>query len=149
MNNNRSTMTRQTMTTDQYTKRLASLCLRSGLAGIPKDELDQHILLKSVTLLIGTGGKYTEQQISEKLELWLSDVCVIKNFDRVNLRRWMIDAGYLTRNSNGTDYQVAQPAPRPELFEPAIDQINVIETIRAAREEMERRKQAFLEKSRG
>jgi hypothetical protein len=43
--------------------------------------------------------------------------------------------------------QVAQPAPRAELFEAAVDQIDILETIQAAQEEMERRKQACIEKA--
>ena len=140
-------MNTQKMTSEQFTKRLANLCLRSGLAGMPKDEMDQHILLKSAALLVGTTGTLTEKEITEKLEVWLTQVCVIKNFDRVTLRRWMVDAGYITRSSNGTSYQVPAAGPRPELFDETIDQLNILETIQAAREEMERRKQAYLAKS--
>ena len=139
----------QKITSEQFTKRLANLCLRSGLAGMPKDEADQHILLKSAALLVGTSAPLTEKEVTEKLQVWLTQVCVIKNFDRVTLRRWMVDMGYLTRSSNGTSYQVAQPGPLPELFDAAVDQIDVLETIQAAREEMARRKQAFLAKSQG
>jgi len=139
----------QIITSEQFTKRLVSLCLRSGLSGMPKDEADQHILLKSVVLLVGDPGPLTEKEITEKLQVWLTQVCVIKNFDRVTLRRWLVDTGYLTRSSNGTSYQVAKPGPFQDLFEMSVDQIDILETIQAAREEMERRKKAYLEKSRG
>ena len=141
--------TLEKMTAEQFSKRLANLCLRSGLAGMPKDEMDQHVLLKSVVLMVPAAGALSEMEINEKLQAWLSQVCVIKNFDRVTLRRWLVDTGYLTRSSNGAAYQVAQPAPRADLFEASVDQIDVLGTIQAAREEMERRKQAFLAKSRG
>jgi hypothetical protein len=134
---------------EQFSKRLVNLCLRSGLTGMPKDEADQHILLKSAVLHIHASGELTEKEINDKLQDWLSRVCEIKNFDRVTLRRWLVDTGYLTRNSNGTSYQVAVPAPRPDLFETSVDEIDVLETIQSAREEMERRKQAYLAKSRG
>ena len=137
----------QPMTSEQYTKRLASLCLKSGLGGMPKDEMDQHILLKSAALLVGTGSKLTEKEVTDQLQVWLTQVCVIKNFDKVTLRRWLIDTGYITRNNNGTEYQVANPAPRPELFDPSIDQLDPVEVIRSARDEMERRKQAFMAKA--
>ncbi len=139
--------TPQTMTSEQFTKRLVNLCLKSGLAGMPKDEADQHLLLKSAALLMGTTGALTEKEVNDKLQLWLTQVCVIKNFDRVTLRRWMVDTGYLTRSSNGATYQVAQPGPRPELFDASVEAIDPIETISAAREEQERRKQAFLAKA--
>lgn len=138
----------QAVSAEQFIKRLVNLCLRSGLGGMPKDEADQHILLKSAVLLIQAEGPLTEKQINETLETWLTRVCVIKNFDRVTLRRWLVDTGYLSRNSDGTGYQVARPGPKPGLFEESVDQIDVLETIRAAKEEQERRKQAFLDKTR-
>ena len=139
----------QNITQEQFTKRLVNLCLRSGLAGMPKDETDQHILLKSAVNLIHTSDPLSEKEINEKLQAWLTQVCVIKNFDRVTLRRWLVDTGYLTRNNDGTGYQVAQPGPRPDLFDATVDQIDVVQAILSAREEMERRKQAYLAKSKG
>jgi len=139
----------QKLTSEQFSKRLINLCLRSGLGGMPKDELDQHILLKSAALMIPSTNPLTEGEINEYLELWLTQVCVIKNFDRVTLRRWMVDSGYLTRSSNGAAYEINSPGPQPEWFDSAVDQIYVLETIRAAKEEAERRKQAFLAKQNG
>ena len=137
----------QKMNSEQFTKRLVNLCLRSGLVGMPKDEADQNILLKSAALLVNTSGSLSEKEINEKLQLWLLQVCQIKFFDHVTLRRWMVDAGYLTRSNDGTGYQVAAPGPRPDLFDNSVDQINPLAAISSAREEIERRKQAFLAKA--
>ena len=134
------------MNRDQFCKRLTNLCLRSGLGGMPKDEADQHILLKSAALLL-PAGTLSEKDVTERLQVWLSEVCVIKNFDRVTLRRWLVDSGYLLRSSNGASYQVAEPAG--ERFDASVNAVDVIETIRAAREEMEERKRAFLAKAKG
>lgn len=135
------------ITSEQFVKRLVNLCLCSGLSGMPKDETDQHILLKSVILLVGNAGPLTEKEVNDHLQVWLTQICVIKNFDRVTLRRWLVDTGYLTRDGLGTSYQIVQPGPRPSLFDPAVDQIDVVATLQAARDEMERRKQAYLAKS--
>lgn len=139
----------QKITREQFTKRLVNLCLRSGLAGMPKDEADQHILLKSAVRLVQSSGPLSEKEINETLQVWLTKVCVIKNFDRVTLRRWLVDTGYLTRNNDGTGYQVAGPGARPDLFEASVDEIDILETLRSAREEMEARKQAYLAKAKG
>lgn len=139
----------QKMSGEQFSKRLVNLCLRSGLAGMPKDEADQQILLKSAVLLLPPSGILGEQEVNQKLQGWLTQVCVIKNFDRVTLRRCLVDAGYLTRSSDGTSYQVVQSGPHPDLFDPSVDQIDILGTIQTARDEQQRRKQAFLEKSRG
>jgi hypothetical protein len=135
------------LTADQFSKRLVELCLRSNLAGIPKKDLDQQILLKSAVLLIDSSGVFTEKEISARLEIWVRDVCQIQNFDRVSLRRWLVDSGYLTRSSDGAAYQIAQPGPRPELFAPEIDHLDVIQVLSSARVEIARRKQEFMQKS--
>lgn len=137
----------QTITSEQFCQRLANLCLRSGLAGMPKDETDQHILLKSATLLFKSSGPFSEKEINETLQVWLTQVCAIQFFDRVTLRRWLVDTGYLTRSSDGATYQVI--GSQPGRFEPGVDQIDLLKTLQDAREEMERRKQAFLEKAKG
>lgn len=138
----------QTINREQFIRRLVNLCLRSGLGGMPKDELDQHILLKSAALLMRPGAALTEKTVNETLQVWLDQVCAIKNFDRVTLRRWMVDAGYLARTTDGTSYQVAQPANRPGLFDAEVDQVDVAAEIAHARDAMERKKQAFLAQQR-
>lgn len=49
------------ITSEQFSKRLVNLCLLSGLSGMPKDEIDQHILLKSAILLFGNASPLTEK----------------------------------------------------------------------------------------
>jgi hypothetical protein len=138
-----------TVTRDQFIRRLTNLCVRSGLAGFPKDDTDQHILFKSALLILGGAPAFSEKEINDRLALWTLQVCEIKNFDRVTLRRYLIDAGYLTRSSDGATYHIAQPGPRPGYFDASIDQVDVVETIRSAREEAARRKAEYLNKSKG
>ena len=135
------------ITSELFSKRLAALCLRSGLASMPKDENDQHILLKSAVLLFKSAGPFSEKEINDQLQTWLTQVCVIKLFDRVTLRRWLVDMGYLARSSDGAAYQIH--VPQPSRFEADVDQIDILKTLQAAREEMERKKQAFLEQAKG
>jgi hypothetical protein len=138
----------QTITRDRFCKRLAELCLRSGMPDFPKDNLDRQILLKSAALLVGnTGALYNEKEINEKLQLWLLKVCQIPHFDHVTLRRYLVDAGYLLRSSDGGQYQVVQPGGLAPLFEPDVEQLDVIKVIQDAREEIARRKREYMEKS--
>ncbi len=137
-----------TITTEQYTRRLVNLCLR-GLAGIPKDQSDQHILMKSATMSIGITGPLTEKELTNHLQAWLDVVKAGHDLDRVSLRRWLVDNGYLIRDSLGTQYKVAQPGPDAALFEPAIEQLDTAAILQAAREEMERKKQAYLQNAKG
>jgi hypothetical protein len=136
------------ITTEQYTRRLVNLCLR-GLAGIPKDQSDQHILMKSAAMSINVTGPLTEKELTNRLQNWLTVVKAGNDLDRVSLRRWLVDNGYLTRDSLGTQYEVAQPGPHAALFEPDIEQLDTAAILQAAREEMERKKQAYLQKAKG
>ena len=139
----------QPVTQDQFIKRLTNLCLRSGLAGFPKDDLDQQILLKSAILLVGSGDAFSEKEINEKLEIWVTRVCPIQFFDRVTLRRYLVDSGYLIRSSDGARYQVAQPGPRPGFFDAAVEQLDILQVLQSARDEIERKKREYLSKAKG
>jgi hypothetical protein len=139
--------TKQTITKAHFTRRLAELCLKSGLSDFPKDEIDRHILLKSAVLMIGPAGNLTEKEINARLENWVDEVSQIKNLDRTTLRRSLVDAGYLKRASDGSSYQIAQPGPRPDMFEADIDLLDIPQVIADAREETARRKREYLEKA--
>jgi hypothetical protein len=137
-----------TITTEQYTQRLVNLCLR-GLAGIPKNQSDQHILMKSAAMSIGVTGPQSEKELTNRLQAWLDVVKAGNDLDRVSLRRLLIENGYLTRDSLGMQYEVSQPGPYAALFEPAIEQLDTAAILHAAREEMERKKQAYLQNAKG
>jgi len=95
MNNN------QPLTRDIFIKRLTNLCLRSGLTGFPKDELDQHILLKSAVLVIGKTDNAGEQEINEKLKRWINEVAQIDKMDHGTVRRGANRAGTPSRGLMG------------------------------------------------
>ena len=132
---------------DHFTKRLVDLCLRSGLSGFPKDDVDQHILLKSAVLTFDQSGTYTEQEINAGLQHWINEVTQMKGIDHGTLRRWLIDAGYLTRSKDGSSYQVSPSGNRAYSFDAAIEQVDVAGVIQSGREEIERRKREYMEKS--
>lgn len=139
----------QPISSEYFMKRLADLCLRSGLAGFPKNDVDQHILLKSAAVTLGQPVGFSEKELNEKLEHWVKHIGQIKNIDRITLRRRLVDTGYLTRNKDGTMYQIAKPGPQTVRFEKAIDQLDILEVLTAAREETVRKKREYLEKSSG
>jgi hypothetical protein len=137
----------QTVTRDYFVKRVAELCLRSGMSSFPKDDLDRHILYKSAVLAFAADAVFAEREVTARLETWVRDVSQIKNIDGVTVRRYLIDAGYLTRSKDGTQYRVARPGPQPPFYDESIDSVDVLEVIESARAEIERRKQAYLKKT--
>ena len=136
--------TDQPITREYFIKHLVNLCLRSGLSGFPKDDVNQHILLKSVVLSIGKSGAFTEQEINEELKYWINHIGQIKDIDHITLRRRLVDAGYLTRNKDGSCYQVSQLEPGPPFFDETIEHIEILEVIETAREEIARRKRKYV-----
>ncbi len=111
----------QTVTREYFVKRVAELCLRSGMSSFPKDDLDRHILFKSAVLAFAADAVFTEREVTARLESWVRDVSQIKNIDGVTLRRYLIDAGYLTRSKDGTQYRVAHPGPQPPFYDETIE----------------------------
>lgn len=141
-------MSAETLITREYfIKRFAALCLRSGMTGFPKDELDQHILLKSIVLTIDPSGTYTQQEIDEKIKYWINRISQIQKLDHSSVRRWLVDGGHLTRNADGSCYQVVVTRSRPPFFEEAVAQIDLLEVVKTAQEEIAKKKLAYLEKS--
>lgn len=128
------------ITAEDFSSRLIDLCLKSGLTGLPRKARDRHILLKSVVLTLNADRRYTEDNIDDRLQFWLTDIARSIDLDRVSLHRWLVDEHYLEREKDGSAYWVAPSGPSHELFEPEIDAIDVYETIGAGLKTIRQRK---------
>jgi hypothetical protein len=137
----------QTVTAQTFIKRLVNLCLRSGLTGFPKDELDQHILLKSAALTLDRSAVYSEAEINDKLKTWIDQIVRLEGIDHGTLRRGLVDSGYLSRDKIGSAYQVSQPSS--VTYDDSIEAIDPQQVLEDARREIEERKRAYLEKAKG
>jgi hypothetical protein len=137
----------QFVTKEMFEKKVADLCLKNGMSGLPKDELDQHILLKSMVITFGKVDQISEKEVNEKLGAWINKVSLIKDLDPVTLRRRLVDTGYLVRSNDGSTYQIAETDPYQPGYDPEIDGVDIAEVVRLKKEEVERRKQEFLAKS--
>lgn len=136
------------ITKEVFVKRLVDLCVRSGMKEFPKSEMDQHILFKSMMITMGTGVTYTEKEINQKLSNWIDEVGgKLEMVDFGTLRRWLVDNGYLTRNREGSAYQVAVPGPASPVFEDAVSSVDPVEAVVNGRAEIERRKREYMEKA--
>jgi hypothetical protein len=131
---------------ETFIKRFTDLGLRKGAPGLPKDETDQHILLKSIVVSFGPAAGLSEQQVNEKLANWLANYSQIADLDHVTLRRRLVDTGYLVRSSDGTRYEVAATGQYMPTFDPPVDDVDLGALLAAGRAEIERRKQAFMAK---
>jgi hypothetical protein len=130
--------------TAEFKNRLAVLCLRGGGGGFPRKQRDQYILFKSVTLMLETKRDYTEAELNECLAKWLSQVGRTVEVGQVRLRRYGVDAGYLTRDRAGRRYRV-NPDQRAGLFEAGIEEINPVAVVEEAYREAAERNREYLE----
>lgn len=137
-------MRQQVITRDQFEREIVKLLLRGGLSDLPKKPLAQYVLLKSVMLHLGPVAGMSEQEVNERLDAWRATVADGDAPDHATLRRGLIDGGFLMRSSDGASYGRDPAGPRLWQFEPAVDEVDVPALLAAAREEAERRRQAYL-----
>ena len=128
------------ITTGEFQRRIAALCLGGVGPSLPRRRRDRHILLKSVALLLGHGGSYTEARINAVLKAWLEAMGPSVRLDHVSLRRHLIDEGYVVRDRAGRTYEVCPSQASSGLFEPALEHVDPLESVRTARAEREERR---------
>lgn len=100
-------MSADVITRDEFTRRLAELCI-GGSSGLPRRSRDLHILLASATLWMDTGAIYSEAEVNAGLSRWLEAGCPSLGIDVVTLRRELVDRLYLDRDDSGTHYSPGQ-----------------------------------------
>jgi hypothetical protein len=112
---------------------------------LPKKHSDQHILFKSIVLMLDTERDYSESELNQAIEHWLEHVGQAIEIDHVTLRRHLVDEGYLIRDRAGVSYSVDAEA-RGELFAPGINAIDPIAVLEEAKKRIEERKRRYMGK---
>ena len=110
---------------------------------IPRKRRQLHVLLKSVVLLLEPKQDYSERQINDTLKKWLDTVGKPLEIDYVNLRRRLVDEGYLIRDRAGRHYHVDE-GNMDSVFEQAVNAINPLVVIEEAEQRRAARKREFL-----
>ncbi len=129
----------------EFKNRLAVLCLSGGGRGFPRKHRNQQILFKSMALMLETNQDYTEGELNECLQEWLSQVGKTIELDHVTLRRHLVDAGYIPRDLAGKRYRVVPEQPSG-LFEAGIAEVDPVTIVEAASQEAEEQKREYLKK---
>ena len=128
------------ITVDEFTSRLAAICLSQGGSGLPRRHQDRHILFRSVTLTLDPGRSYSESDLNLALTEWLDSIGQAIAIDHVSLRRYLVDEGYLVRDLAGVSYRVGAEVIA-ENFEPETNAIDPAAVLAEARRLREERKQ--------
>lgn len=129
---------------DEFTRCLEALYLSQGGSGLPRRRLDRDILLGSIVLSLATDRTYTEPEVNQALRAWSLGIGQTIDLDYVSLRRYLVDDGYLVRDSAGTTYRVGMEVIA-ERFEPVIAALDPVALIAAAQERRQQRKRRYQE----
>ncbi|MDX1664179.1 MAG: DUF2087 domain-containing protein [Candidatus Promineifilaceae bacterium] len=128
----------------EFRERLQTLLVRGG-GSWPREPRDQHILLKSIVMRFDPARAYTEQEVNEELLAWREEIGQSVHDDHVKLRRYLVDAGYMTRDRAGRSYRV-DAVRAAEQFEAEVEAVDPVAVVEDALRQAEARKQAFLRK---
>jgi hypothetical protein len=126
-----------------FNRRLGDLCLRSGLSGLPRDEVSRHVLFTSMVAGLPVDAALDQAAVNERLARWI-DTAGIKELDHVMLRRYLVDAGYLSRRADGSNYRVVGEPPGRPPCETGVADVDLAGVLQARREEVARRKAEYL-----
>lgn len=71
---------------------------------------DFDILLLSLRCEFSATREFSEREVNDKLHQWLQSTGAMLDVDHVELRRWLVDFGILSRDAYGHAYTLA-PTP--------------------------------------
>ena len=136
---------------DRWLQRLRVLGVRRGLAIgtlLGKARADLDLLLASAALHLPDEPGLTEREANDLLRGFLAGAGAMLDTDHVELRRWLVDLGFVSRSDRGTDYRRGRLPHWLREAAAELDARLLGETVRAARDEhrqrQELRKKAWL-----
>jgi hypothetical protein len=124
-----------------FINRFIAIILRGQV--FPKKILDRHILYISATLRLEPDHPYAESELNDILRSWSTLFGDDIGLDHVTLRRYLVDEGYLQRDSGGESYQLTTSG-LPYSYDTSISALDLEDLIHDARTERERKKQEYL-----
>ena len=84
---------------------------------IPRKTAPYHVLLVSAILGFDPARDYSEADVNAELQRWILEFGRKLKVEHVELRRFLVDAGYLARDTSGSAYRV-MPDAGPIALDP-------------------------------
>jgi hypothetical protein len=112
-----------------------------GLGGLPDER--RLLALALAWRSFDAGWRGSEPQVNEQLKRALEGPMAFTDVDHVELRRWLVDCGFLSRDGFGREYAKVQRDGLPPRCGPAADAVATLEVerfVRDAREAVDRAK---------
>jgi hypothetical protein len=116
----------ESVTATEYVSRIRALLGRSGItAGFPRRARDRRILLHAIASRFDPDERLGEIEATQRIGGFLVTAAAPWRMDRVNLRRALVDEGFLDRDPGGANYRRSDRYQRRIRFEevPAIEAI--------------------------
>ena len=128
--------------------RLAALVVMDGVSLGLLAEGDRALVLALAAAAIEPGRAHREADVNGMLQSWLKGPGAMLRTDHVELRRWLVDAGFLSRDGFGRAYVrgEAEAARATALLDEATGMAlaGAVADLRATKaHEREARRQAF------
>ena len=135
----------QAISAELWLRRLAELSRRRGLAigtllGAARADLD--LLLASAALHLPVGHGLSEREASERLRQFLVTTGAMLDTDHAELRRWLVDLGFVERSDRGSDYRRGALPARLQTAAGQLDAQQLAEAVERARAAHEAERQA-------
>lgn len=97
------------------------LFVNGPLDAWPRPGRDLDLLLALAAARIGRGSGYRERDLNERLKPWLAGFCGPHGPDHVTVRRFLVDMGFLVRDTAGSSYAAGARSPGEILDAAAFD----------------------------
>lgn len=131
-----------------FKERLGRICLGPRPA-LPRNRRDRAILLRSAVLGLNTSTVYSELEINLALQEWRRLVTPDLGTDHVQIRRALVDEGFLGRTPDGQAYVVIESGTgRAFSFDEALAELNPAAIVTARRRAIAAQKAAHLARQR-
>ncbi|MCW5637084.1 MAG: DUF2087 domain-containing protein [Rubrivivax sp.] len=104
---------------NQFLPTLSSLVVKDHVALGGLGDGEQTLALALVHATLPPGARLSEREVNDKLKAALAGAAGWLDTDHVELRRWLVDTGWLTRDGFGREYHVVPHTALRSEHQPA------------------------------
>jgi len=83
---------------------LAALVVKDGVSLGLLGDADRTLVLALASTVFEVGREHRESDVNRLLSSWLEGTGAMLRIDHVELRRWLVDAGFVSRDGFGRAY---------------------------------------------
>jgi len=125
----------------EFRNRFPSLIISSR--DFPKKPQDINILFISAILGFKPDREYSEKEVNEELRKWVEAFGENLPLDHVTMRRYLVDAGYILRDADGSSYSTGLQTEY--TFDDGLRNLDLPALVQEAIAEREERKRKFMQ----